>query len=54
MAERRDEEMTPSAKDFRDELIEKIRENKKTSWGKNELISYVYIVFWDFIDQYKE
>ena len=45
---------SPTAKEFRDELIEKLRENKKTSWGKNELVGYIFMVFGDFVDQYKE
>lgn len=42
----------PTAKAFRDDLLEKLRENKKTSWGKNELVGYIYLVYGDFLEQF--
>ena len=46
--------MKPSAKNFKDHLREELKNNPKTSWGKNELSLYIEEVYSEFIEIYLE
>ena len=43
--------MTPTAKEFKDEIIKRLKEGK-TSWGKNELILFVNEAYAAFLERF--
>lgn len=43
----------PSAKVFKDYLIQALKDNK-TSWGKNELILFITQTYAEYIERYVE
>jgi hypothetical protein len=43
-----------AAKYFKDTLVEALKENPKTSWGKNELEVFIKDTYTDFIERYLE
>jgi hypothetical protein len=47
-------DMKPEAKHFKDFLLEELKKNAKTSWGKNELREYILELYADFIERYVE
>ena len=46
--------MRPAAGAFKNFLQEELKENNKTSWGKNELALFIEKVYSDFIERYLE
>lgn len=46
--------MKLTAKQFKEELVEEIRNAPKTSYGKNELILRINEIYADFLERYIE
>lgn len=49
-----DKDMKLTAKQFKEELVEEIRNAPKTSYGKNELILRINEIYADFLERYIE
>ena len=43
-----------AAKNFKDILVEALKKNPKTSWGKNELAEFIKDTYTNFIERYLE
>ena len=44
--------MTPTAGNFKNELLEKIRNNPKTTYGKKELELFIINLYAEFLERY--
>ena len=46
--------MPPTARDFKEFLKKALKENSKTSWGKNELALFIEETYSEFVEGYLE